>query len=260
MPEQPSVTAILKEYQNKIYRLALSISHNEKDAEDIVQNAFIKIVRGMPDFRNRSRLSTWIYRIAYNEALIYLRKKRRLSNFTNSFRDSVRHLPSGLAVNWAKMPDQELLDKELRQRIDAALKFIPIQYRMPLFLHRIEGFSLAETAQILGIKPGTVKTRLHRAYLMVRNQLNAYFHDRPVPGARQDARCSIWTGFLFDYAQERLDTERKQSFHRHIQDCPRCNNFLDTYLQAIRITGVLECPDVPDELKEKLQTFISSSK
>ena len=150
------------------------------------------------------------------------------------------------------------MDKKLKGRIDAVLKNIPIQYRMPLVLHRLEGLSLIESSRILGIKSSTVKTRLHRAYLMVRDQIHGYFKDLPEQINKQDARCGMWTGFLFDYAQEKLAPERTKSFLRHIKDCPRCNSFLDTYLQAIRITGALDCRDVAVELKEKLKIFLSS--
>ncbi len=256
MPKLTPTEVIINEYQHKIYWLALSIVRNEKDAEDILQNTLIKVVRKLPGFRNNSKISTWIYRIAYNESLMYLRKKRRLFNSANAFRDYIQRLPAGITVNWSKLPDEELLNKELRSRVEAALKDIPIHYRMPLILHRLEGFSLVESSRILGVKPSTVKTRLHRAYLMIKGELNRYFKDLPQASLPQDNRCGTWTGFLFDYARENLSADRKHSFRRHIQDCPRCNSFLDTYLKAIQITGALDCRDLPAELKEKLKSFL----
>ncbi len=260
MAEGYSIKSIINEYRNRIYRLALSISRNEKDAEDILQNTFIKIIRKLHTFRSRSRLSTWIYRISYNESLMYLRKKRGLFNSLNAYKNYVERLPYGLTVNWSKLPDEELVDSEFRERIDTTLKNIPIQYRMPLLLHRLEGFSLAESSRILGVKASTIKTRLHRAYLMVKDQINDYFKDLPQQKPASDARCGIWTGFLFNYAQGKVSPEIKTSFKRHIKDCPRCNSFLDLYLQAIRITGALDCRDVPDELKERLETFLTPAK
>ena len=258
--EQFPTGLILKEYQNKIYRLALSISRNEKDAEDIAQNTFIKVLRKLPTFSGRSKLSTWIYRIAYNESLMYLRKKRRLFNSSDAYLDYAKRLPAGLLVNWSKLPDEELLDEELRDRIDSVLKNLPIEYRMPVLLHHIEGFSLAEISKILSIKVTTVKTRLHRAYLMFKEKISAYFRDLPEREVKEEKSCGIWNKFLFDYAKEELNPKRKQSFDRHIKDCPHCNTFLNSYLKAISITGALACRDIPKELKERLEAFLLPQK
>jgi RNA polymerase sigma-70 factor, ECF subfamily len=257
MVKESPAEIILKDYQHKIYWLALSITRNEKDAEDVLQNALIKILRKLPGFKQRSKLSTWIYRIAYNESLMYLRKKRRLYNSANALRDYTQRLPAGgFSVNWSRLPDEELVNKELRERIDTALNNLPIQYRMPLLLHRLEGFSLAQSSQVLGLKPSTVKTRLHRAYLMVKDSLNRYFKDLPATELPQEQACGIWTHFLFDYAHQNLTPGRQDSFTSHIQDCPRCNRFLDSYQQAIRITGALDCRDLPLELKAKIKSFL----
>ncbi len=259
MTGQTSAAAVVQEYRNKIYRLALSITRNEKDAEDILQNTSIKIFRNLAAFKNRSRLSTWVYRIAYNESLMYLRKKRRLFNSANAYRVYLERQPAGFAVNWAKLPDEELLDRELRSRIDSTLKNIPIQYRMPLLLHRIEGFSLTESARVLGIKASTVKTRLHRAYGMVKDQISSYFKDAPERLPHVEAQCGTWTGFLFSYAQGQVPAARGKLFQQHIRSCTRCTRFLRLYLQAIRITGALDCRDVPPELKERLTSFLAST-
>jgi RNA polymerase sigma-70 factor, ECF subfamily len=250
--------AVLKEYQNRIYRLALSISRNEKDAEDILQDTLIKIYRNLKYFQSRSKLSTWIYRIAYNESLMYLRKKRRLFRSANAYKNYNERLPAGLTVNWSKLPDRELLDAELKQRIDSAIRHIPIRYRMPLLLHRIEGLSLQEGSRILGLSNSALKSRLHRSYLMVKDEITDYFKDREEKALVSESRCGAWTGFIARYALGKLDQHKQSSFRKHIDDCPSCNLFLDAYLKAIRITGVLECQDIPSELKRKVETFIRS--
>jgi len=250
----------IKNYQNKIYRLALSISRNEKDAEDITQNTFIKVMLNLPAFKARSKFSTWIYRIAYNESLMFLRKRRRVFNSTDAYLNYASRLPAGLSVQWSKLPDEQLLDDELKSRIDLSLRNIPIQYRMPILLHHIEGFSLDETARILGVKESTVKTRLHRAYLMLKGHISSYFNDLPARTRKEEVSCGLWNKFLFGYAMETLGANREKSFKRHIKNCDNCNNFLNLYLKAIRITRALTCQDIPKELKEKLNTFLLKSK
>ena len=102
MSYQYSIEAIFQEYKNKIYRLALSIAGNPKDAEDILQNAILKIIENLNKFRGNSKLSTWIYRIAYNEALMHLRNRRRQLRLKNIdiFRQS--ETPD-LFINWPKI-------------------------------------------------------------------------------------------------------------------------------------------------------------
>ncbi len=254
--EQFPAGKVLEEYQNKIYHLALSISRNEKDAEDIVQNTFVKILRKLPTFSGRAKLSTWVYRVAYNESLMFLRKKRRIFNSSDAYLNYAKRLPAGLSVNWSKLQDEELLDKELRSRVDSALKDTPIQYRMPMLLHHNAGFSIYEIAKILGIKAATVKTRLHRAYLIFKEKMSAYFNDLPEREVKEDKSCGLWNRFLFDYAKEELSFKKREAFNRHIKDCPRCNAFLGSYLKAIKLTGALSCRDIPEELKANLKTFL----
>lgn len=247
MPEALEIEAIFKEYKDKIYRLALSIARNDQDAQDIVQSTLLKIMQNLAQFRNEARLSTWIYKIAYNEALTLLRKKKR---------DNPKKNTLGLFINWAKLPDEQLLDSELKERVDNLIKQMPIKYRMPLLLDNVECLALKESALILGLNLNSLKTRLHRAHLMVKSGLLDYFKDREEQEIRQDKRCSILTRFISDYAQGALARTKQTAFNRHIEDCPNCNSFLDIYLKAIRITKALECQDLPRELQTKIEIFL----
>lgn len=253
-----NIGEIFSEYKNKVYRLALSITRNEKDAEDVMQNAFFKILKNLKYFRNKSRLSTWIYKITYNEALMYLRKRKsqfKISNTLKFFRDTGN---SGLFINWAKLPDEHLLDDELKEKVDAAIRQMPIQYRMALLLHNVEGLPVKESAKIMGLKLNSLKTRLHRAYLSIKSDMSDYFKDREE--REQDSmpkRCNIWTGFVYNYAHGNLGKRRASDFKRHIKGCRNCNSFFDTYLKAIDITRALQCQDLPEELKDRIESFIS---
>ncbi len=248
-----SVDTLFKQYKGKIYRLALSISRNERDAEDILQNTFLKIAKYIKRFRNQSSISTWIYRIAYNDALMLLRKRQRQFRLLGRLKKQKEKLLSPMFVNWSRLPDEQLLDKEFKQRIDGAIKRIAIQYRMPLLLHTIDGLSLKDAALVLGLKQNSLKTRLHRAHMMIRDEISGYFKDRE---ESKDKKCSLLTGFVYEYAKGRLGRKRRIAFKRHIADCIRCNSFLSAYLKAIRITGALQCRDVPLELQQKIKSFL----
>ena len=253
---------MFKEYHGKIYRLALSITRNEKDAEDILQNTFIKILRKIEQFKNRSKLSTWIYKVAYNEALTLIRKKRRQVNIIDSVDFYTDIIPSGMTVHWPKIPDQELLDAEMMARVEKVIRHLPIQYRMPLLLQRVEGESLKTTAEILGLKINSLKTRLHRAHLYIKNEMDAYRKDRQEDAAAieiEDKQCPMITQFLYDYAEDALTAKKKNDFEAHIKECPPCRTFLAGYSRAIKVTKALQCNDIPADLREKIKTFVSSN-
>lgn len=247
---------IIPQYRDRIYRLALSILHNRSDAEDVLQNTLIKISRKISGFKNHCQLSTWIYRIAYNESLMFLRKKRSLFRSINAYKKYTQKFPAEFRVNWPGTPDKALLDGELKQRIESAFRDLPICYRMPVLLHNIEELPLIDVARILKLTTPAVKARLHRAYLKLRDQIDGYFNDKPEYSRTRPARCGVWTRFVFDYANKKLETEKKVSFETHLSDCPECKVFLDSYLDAIRITGALECPDLPAALKKEIDKII----
>lgn len=252
-----NIGEIFSEYKNKVYRLALSISRNEKDAEDITQNTFFKIIKNLRHFENRSSLSTWIYKISYNEALMHLRKKRSQYKLSSSLKLSRDKGTSGLFVNWAKLPDEQLLADELKERIDNAIRQMPIQYRMALLLNEVEGLALKDSAKILKLKMNSLKTRLHRARLFIKSDISGYFRDQEEgQGEKKQRRCGIWTGFVYNYAHGNLGKRKTKAFRGHIKDCFSCNSFFNTYLKAIDITQSLECQDLPDELKKRIERFL----
>lgn len=254
------LSGILAEYRGRIYRLALSILHNQVDAEDVLQSTSVKIVDSLSGFQKRSQLSTWIYRVAYNESLIYLRKKRRLFHAVAEYKKYLKTFPVRFKLSWKDLPDKTLLDKELKQRIESAFKNLPIHYRMPVLLHTVEGLSLDQAASVLRLKTATVKTRLHRAFLMLRKEIDDYFKDKPEHHYPRQSRCGRWTRFVFDYARKNLGQARKRAFEAHIKDCPECKVFLDSYLGAIRITSALECRDVPPRLKVLIDKVVARIK
>lgn len=251
-----NVDTVFNKYKNKVYHLALGITKNEKDAEDVLQNSFIKIIRNLDSFRSESRLSTWIYRIAYNEALMLLRKRYRQSRLSKEFKNSRPETVRGLFINWPKLPSEQLLDKEFQERAEAAIRDMPIKYRMPLLLHHIENLPVKNAALVLGLKPSSFKTRLHRSYMILRDEISSYFKDRLEERKNSDPKCGAWTSFAYDYITKSLKQVRYSAFNKHIEDCPNCRSFLNTYSQAVRITNAMQCHDIPSELRTKIETFL----
>ena len=251
-----SVGEIFREYKDKMYRLALSIAKNEKDAEDILQNAALKVIKNVKRFRGKARLSTWLYKITYNEALMYLRLRRRQTQLSDAFAKDMKKSPSGLFIDWSQLPDEHLLETEFKERMEKAVYHMPIKYRMSLLLHNVEELSLKESAYILGLKVNSLKTRLHRAQMFIKSEIVDYEKDRIEKEERQNPACTMWTGFVDRYAERALDKKRQDAFARRIRDCPQCTSFLKSYTRAIRITKALLCQDIPQVLQSKISTFL----
>jgi RNA polymerase sigma-70 factor (ECF subfamily) len=251
--EYLDISSIFSAYKSKVYHLALSIAKDEKDAQDIVENTFLKVMRKIDRFKGKARLSTWIYRIAYNEALMFLRKRRR----QNSLGQRYSRTWQGVSLDWPQLPDAWLLQDELKTRIDSVIKSLPISYRMPLLLHIIHGESIEEAARILGLRKASVKTRLHRAYLMVKDEIEQYNQDKAQQIKPLTSQCQAWTGFVHNYATGELENKKQLAFKKHTNDCPQCDTFLKAYQEAIKITGSLQCQDIPLELQKRIQSFLA---
>ena len=161
-----------------IYRVALQILSNEQDAEDVLQETYIKAFRALANFEGRSTLTTWLYRIAVNEALMALRK-RRPQVFSmeegGPAGEEDGEMESMEILDWCCMPEGELLSGETRHFLDRAVRQLPANQRVVFVMRDLEGLSIQETAAGLGISENNVKTRLLRARLRLRQELSLYF-------------------------------------------------------------------------------------
>jgi RNA polymerase sigma-70 factor (ECF subfamily) len=167
---------LVEEYSPMIYRLGLKMLNNPQDAEDILQETFIKAYKHISKFDGRSSVSTWLYRIATNEALMSLRKKRpnTVSFDMPSTYESEPQEPLQI-VDWCCLPEEEYLSAEGRLRLDEAAGRLPESLRIVFILRDIEGLSTRETAEVLDISEMAVKTRLSRARLRLREDLSKYY-------------------------------------------------------------------------------------
>ncbi|MCM8797565.1 MAG: sigma-70 family RNA polymerase sigma factor [Candidatus Omnitrophica bacterium] len=255
-----NIEEVFRQYKNKIYGLALSMTKNTKEAEDIAQDVFLKIITKIHTFKAKSSLSTWIYRIAYNEALMHLRKAKNLNKINyHGFKESrITSKDKGFFINWPLLPDGLSEEDELKKDIDQAIALMPIKYRLVLLLRTLEGLSVKETSQILNLKENSVKSRLHRARLIIHKALSDYRKTKTARVAMGDDRfCGIATRFIYDYIEGHLDNTKENDFLKHLSDCYDCNVFLDSYKRAISITKALQCADLPKNLQDKIKTFLA---
>src|SRR5580765_4091597 len=169
---------LLETYGDRVYRLARRITGNEQDAEEVVQDAFWSVLRHIDTFRGESLLGSWIYRITANAAYQKLRRAahRRdeisLDQVLPIIDDGHHHVdPSG---DWSAKIDDPAIQSELRDVLASAIDELPANHRAVIVLHDVEGLSMAEVADALGISLATAKTRAHRARLRLRKRLGLF--------------------------------------------------------------------------------------
>jgi len=167
---------LVEQYDAFIYRLALRIVGNPQDAEDVLQETFIKALKHLSEFDGRSSLSTWLYRIATNEALMVLRKDKSATVSLDEPDDNSDDEQGPLeVVDWCCLPEETLMSAEAREYLDKAISELPPTLRVVVVLRDIQGLSTRETSEVLNISEMAVKTRHSRARLQLRQSLSSYF-------------------------------------------------------------------------------------
>ena len=166
--------SVFQQHSQKVYRLALSLLHDEQQADGVVQETFLALIKHIDRFEGRSSLGTWLYRIAYNECMMRLRRAKPQINWEDAHEHEL--IPACL-VDWQTLPEYALKNHEAIAQMEAAIKTISPVLRAVFTLRDIEELSTKETAEILNISESAVKVRLHRARLALREQLANYFQE-----------------------------------------------------------------------------------
>lgn len=172
-----------------VYRLAMRMLNNSQDAEDILQETFIKAYKHLSGFDGRSSLSTWLYRIATNEALMLIRRRKHVEV---SIDEPIDHLEQEQEpmqiVDFCCLPEEELMSAEVRDHLDIAVDNLPENLKVVFLLRDIEGLSTRETGEVLNLSETAVKTRLSRARLRLRQELSEYLGSRYEKEIRERGR------------------------------------------------------------------------
>jgi RNA polymerase sigma-70 factor (ECF subfamily) len=168
---------LVDETSGHIYRVALQILGDDQDAEDVLQETYIKAFHALPEFEGRSSLTTWLYRIAVNEALMMVRKRKpqAISVEESTPFDAEAESDEMEIVDFCCLPEGELLSSESRRVLDQAVQNLPETLRVVFVMRDLERLSIQETAEALNLSENNVKTRLLRARLRLRQELSVYF-------------------------------------------------------------------------------------
>jgi len=179
--DQAAVRELAVRYGPRIQQLAIRHMKNREDAEEVTQDVLLKVHRKIHAFRGDAALSSWIYRITFNTAMSRLRQNRAARAAAQE-RDRVEALlETGEQVrtlaepaDWSRMPDEHVMRAQLREALAAAVAELPEIYRAPVVLRDIEGLTTEEASSRLKVKDQTLKSRLHRGRLMLREKLEVF--------------------------------------------------------------------------------------
>jgi len=177
---------LVKLYDRNVFRIAQHITHNEEDAQDVVQEAFLKAYTNLEQFQGNSKFYTWLVRIAVNEALMKLRKRR--TSKTVSLDEDVETEEGAMpreVADWSPNPEQLYGQTELGDILKKTIQGLPPGFRTVFVLRDVEGLSTEETAESLGLSVPAVKSRLLRARLQLRERLGKFFNSRKSGDGKQ---------------------------------------------------------------------------
>lgn len=163
---------LIRPYERSVYLMALSLLHNEADAEDAAQEAFLKAFRNLSSFRGEAKFGTWLISITLNEARSRLRRRGGVHlESLDEAPDERGSVSPALLRDWREIPSEVLERQEVRRFLEAAVAALPPLYREVFLLRDVENLSIAETAEVLKISVASIKVRLHRARLMLQKDL-----------------------------------------------------------------------------------------
>ncbi len=181
--DQRAFSLLVKKYESTVYSFAYKVCRNEEQAEETLQDTFVNVYRKLGQFNGKAKFSTWLYQIVTNNCLMK-RRKSKLDKFSVSLEspDSIQkdseHKSDGAPlqtfVSLTETPQDELVNKELRELLDKAILKLPIEQRIVFILRDVEGRSSEEAAKILKVSIPAVKSRLRRARVFLRKQLQEY--------------------------------------------------------------------------------------
>ncbi len=241
--ERPeSLNRALALLQNTVYSFSMKVCGHPQDAEDTMQDVLLKAVSHLEKFDNPQALAVWLYKVARNRCV----SSRRGAKFSPAKNLSLDQLmPDSfelkeLLKSDTPNPEAVLMSNETAEHLKQAVLAVPPQYRMVLVLHDMEELSTAEVAQIMNLRQGTVRVRLHRARLFVRRHLAKLAQGKRHPGlvlhaaAEQQApRCRRLFAALSDYMDGVIDDAMCDQMDRHLHDCEPCQAFLSSLKNAV---------------------------
>ena len=253
---------LLERHQEQVYRFGLKMCLDREDAKDVLQDTLLTMARGVRDFRGASSLSTWLYTIARSFCI----KRRRRSKFApdeeRSLDTELSAEAKGLAAPGVEA-DEALAGKQVERALEQAITGLEPMYREVLLLRDVEGLTAPEVAEVLGLTPQAVKSRLHRARLSVREQvaplLGIELDVPPAPGT-----CPDVLTLFSQHLEDEISADLCADMQRHLESCGRCRGACDSLKRTLalcRTSGpsVEVPPSVQASVRKALRTFLADN-
>jgi RNA polymerase sigma-70 factor (ECF subfamily) len=269
--DDASVEHALELLQNTVFSFSMRVCGHREDAEDTMQEVLLKSLPHLPRFDSPKALLVWLYKVAKNRCLMSRRKSKFAPAHELSLdelmpdRTELEQLSSEGRIN----PESFAIRSEQAARLREAVQKLPPQYRIALVLRDMEGLTDDEVGEITGVRPGTVRVRLHRARLFVRKELMRTWiaqSSKRVHGQRgpskesRPARCKAMFAELSDYLDEQLDDSLCEKLERHMDACAPCRAFVATVEATVEQcrNAAGDCPPpnaarLREELMQKYQ-------
>ncbi len=173
--DETALAPLVEKYKRMVHRLAIQITKNHEDANDVMQETFIKVYQSIHTFRQEAAFETWVYRIAVNEALNFVkRRERRRESSLETIEESEYNTEVRRKAEIENNPEIQAEQAELRHWVTKAVNSLSLKHRIVVILHELEGLTHAEIASILNCSEGTVRSRLHYARKQLKSLLKPY--------------------------------------------------------------------------------------
>lgn len=178
--EKNAYEFLMRKYNQRLFRITRSYLRDDDEVEDVIQETYVKAYEQLARFEGRAQFSTWLTRIAINEALARLNRKRRTTSAASMTKEGGEQSEIELQVSTNENPADQLMNTELRSILENAVDGLPAKYRSVYMMREIEGLSIAETSECLEISPVNVKVRLNRAKEMLRERISTVYQDAEI--------------------------------------------------------------------------------
>jgi RNA polymerase sigma-70 factor (ECF subfamily) len=242
--------------QKTVFSFSMKVCGQRQDAEDTMQEVLLKSVPNLPKFDNPKALIVWLYKVAKNRCLMSRRKSKFAPKEDLSLEDLMpdRKELQKLSGSRDGTPETSLLRRENAKRLREAVQRLPADYRLILVLHDMEELSDGDVAEITGLRPGTIRVRLHRARLFVRKELakqdlHRMYRQTAKPAGvihlsaqPRPRRCKEMFAELSNYLDDELDDSLCEELEKHMDGCEPCKAFLSSLEKSIQ-----QCRTAPNE-------------
>lgn len=232
--DREALEALVERHQAQVYRFGMKMCRDPEDAKDVLQDTLLAMARGVRDFRGAASLSTWLYTIARS----YCIKKRRRSKAAP---ERERSLETDATVEAQRLadpaagPEQALAGEQVERALEQAIATLDPMYREVLLLRDVEGLTAPEVADVLGVTPQAVKSRLHRARLAVREQVAPLLGVEPAAPAAAPGTCPDVLTLFSRHLEDEISPELCAEMERHIEACARCRGACDTLKRTLAL-------------------------